>query len=109
MSDNSTGTSVAEYRHELHTYAVGYGLALGLTFVPFGLVYWSAVPAHALYLIIGGLAIVQAIVHFRCFLHIDPPRQNMNDLQLILFSSLLLFFMAGGTIWVLANLATRMR
>ncbi len=108
MNDNSTGTTAAEYKHELRTYALGYGLALALTLVPFGLVYWSAMPIHGLYLVIGGLAIVQALVHFRCFLHIDPPRQNMNDLQLILFSSLLLFFMAGGTIWILANLATRM-
>ncbi|MGH7091373.1 MAG: hypothetical protein ACREFQ_20975, partial [Stellaceae bacterium] len=29
-----------EYRHELHTYIWGYGLALVLTLVPFGLVYW---------------------------------------------------------------------
>jgi cytochrome o ubiquinol oxidase operon protein cyoD len=108
VSDNSTGTTVAEYKHELHTYAVGYVLALLLTLVPFGLVYWSAMSTRGLYLTIGGFAIVQAIVHFRCFLRINPPRQNMNDLQLILFSSLLLFFMAGGTIWVLTNLATRM-
>jgi cytochrome o ubiquinol oxidase subunit IV len=62
-----------------------------------------------LYLAIGGFAIVQAIVHFRCFLHINPPRQNMDDLHLLLFSSLLLFFMVGGTIWILSNLATRMQ
>ncbi len=51
------------------------------------------------------------MVHFRCLLHIDPPRHNTDDLHLILFSSLLLFFMVGGTIWilVLANLAMRMR
>lgn len=97
-----------EYRHELHTYIWGYGLALVLTLVPFGLVYWSAMARPALYLAIGAFAIVQAIVHFRCFLHIDPPRQNADDLHLILFSSLLLFFMVGGTIWILANLATRM-
>jgi cytochrome o ubiquinol oxidase operon protein cyoD len=61
-----------------------------------------------LYLAIGGFALVQVVVHFRCFLHIDPPRQNVDDLHLILFSSLLLFFMVGGTIWILANLAMRM-
>lgn len=97
-----------EYRHELHTYIWGYIGALVLTLVPFGLVYWSGMAASALYLAIGAFAIVQAIVHFRCFLHIDPPRQNMDDLHLILFSSVLLFFMVGGTIWILANLATRM-
>lgn len=98
----------AQYRHELHTYVWGYVLALVLTLVPFGLVYWSAMARPALYLAIGAFAIAQAIVHFRCFLHIDPPRQNTDDLHLILFSSLLLFFMVGGTVWILANLATRM-
>lgn len=97
-----------EYGRELRTYICGYILALVLTLVPFGLVYWSAMSAFGLYLAIGAFAIVQAIVHFRCFLHIDPPRQNVDDLHLILFSSLLLFFMVGGTIWILANLATRM-
>lgn len=97
-----------EYRRELRTYVWGYGLALVLTLVPFGLVYWSAMAPAALYLAIGPCAIAQAVIHFRCFLHIDPPRQNVDDLHLILFSSLLLFFMVGGTIWILANLATRM-
>lgn len=97
-----------EYRHELHGYIWGYVVALVLTLVPFGLVLWSGMAASALYLAIGAFAIVQAIVHFRCFLHIDPPRQNMDDLHLILFSTLLLLFMVGGTIWILANLAMRM-
>ncbi|MGH8260034.1 MAG: cytochrome o ubiquinol oxidase subunit IV [Steroidobacteraceae bacterium] len=101
-------TSRAEFRHDLWTYIVGYVLALALTLVPFGMVYWSAAAVSTLYFVIGGCAIVQGIVHFRCFLHINPPRQNMDDLQLILFSGLLLFFMIGGTIWILANLAGRM-
>ena len=97
-----------EYRREFHTYLWGYVLALLLTLVPFGLVYWRAMMPSALYLAIGAFAIVQAVVHFRCFLHIDPPRQNTDDLYLILFSTLLLLFMTGGTIWILANLAGRM-
>lgn len=100
--------SEQEHKRDLHTYIVGYGLALVLTLVPFALVYWSAMATMGLYLAIGTFAIVQAIVHFRCFLHINPPKQNVDDLHLILFSGLLLFFMIGGTVWVLANLATRM-
>ena len=98
-----------QYKRELHTYIAGYVLALLFTLTPFALVYWSLLATSGLYLAVGGFALVQAVVHFRCFLHIDPPRQNMDDLQLILFSSLLLFFMVGGTIWILANLAGRMQ
>lgn len=97
----------AEHARELRQYLWGYGLAIALTLVPFGLVNWSVLSRYGLYLAIGGFALAQAIVHFRCFLHINPPKQNTDDLQLILFSGLLLFFMIAGTIWILASLGTR--
>ena len=97
----------AEYRRELRQYLWGYGLALPLTLLPFALVNWPVLAQHGLYLAIGVCALVQVIVHFRFFLHIDPPRQNVDDLHLILFSSLLLFFMIAGTIWILSSLAVR--
>lgn len=96
-----------EYARELRGYCVGYGLAILLTLLPFGLVRWSVLPQHGLYLAIGVCALVQIIVHFRFFLHIDPPRQNVDDLHLILFTGLLLFFMIAGTIWILTSLAER--
>ena len=53
------------------------------------------------------LSLVQMIVHFRFFLHIGF-HQKREDLQLILFSTLLLFLMVAGTIWIMASLAGRM-
>ena len=100
-------SSRGEYARELRQYLWGYGLAILLTLLPFGLVDWSVLSAHGLYPAIGVCALVQVIVHFRFFLHIDPPRQNVDDLHLLLFSGLLLFFMIAGTIWILASLAER--
>lgn len=97
----------AEYGRELRGYLLGYGLAILLTLAPFGLVDWRALSQYGLYLAIGACALAQVIVHFRFFLHIDPPRQNVHDLHLILFSGLLLFFMIGGTIWILSSIAVR--
>jgi cytochrome o ubiquinol oxidase subunit IV len=97
----------SEYARELRGYFLGYGLAILLTLLPFGLVRWSVLPEHGLYVAIGACALVQIIVHFRFFLHIDPPRQNVDDLHLILFTGLLLFFMIAGTIWILTSLAVR--
>ena len=57
---------------------------------------------------IGAFALVQLVVHLRFFLHIDLSHQKREDLQLILFSVLLLAIMALGTIWIMGNLATRM-
>jgi cytochrome o ubiquinol oxidase operon protein cyoD len=47
------------------------------------------------------------IVHFRFFLHISF-REKREDLQLILFSTLVLIIMVGGTVWIMGSLALRM-
>lgn len=94
-------------RKAFHAYVWGIAFALLLTLVPFALVYWAALPRFAMLVVIGVLALAQMVVHFRFFLHIGF-RQKREDLQLILFSALLLFVMIAGTIWIMASLATRM-
>jgi cytochrome o ubiquinol oxidase subunit IV len=97
-----------EYREERNSYVMGYALALALTFISFALVYWRAFDRFGLLVALGVLAFAQAIVHFHYFLHINPPKQNVHDLLLILFTTMILALMAGGTIWILYNLAIRM-
>ncbi|OTP65282.1 Cytochrome O ubiquinol oxidase subunit IV [Caballeronia sordidicola] len=46
-------------------------------------------------------------MHFRFFLHISFSHQR-EDLQLILFSALLLGIMVAGTVWIMTSLAQRM-
>ncbi len=92
---------------EFHSYVWGVGLALLLTLVPFGLVKWEAMPRFPLLIVIGAFALIQLVVHFRFFLHIGFRRKR-EDLALILFSTLMLFIMVAGTIWIMASLATRM-
>ncbi|MHB1245380.1 MAG: cytochrome o ubiquinol oxidase subunit IV [Sulfuriferula sp.] len=96
-----------EERREFRSYVWGIGLALLLTLVPFALVYWAVIPRFSLLIVIGVLALIQMVVHFRFFLHIGL-RQKREDFQLILFSVLLLAIMVGGTVWIMASLATRM-
>jgi len=99
----------SEYRRELNSYLLGLLLALVLTGIPFSLVYEPVLPRFWTLIAIGALALIQVMVHFRFFLHIDPPRQKLDDLHLMLFSALILLMMAGGTIWILSNLAVRMQ
>ena len=97
-----------EYARELQSYIVGFGLALVLSIVPFALIAWGGLTRTAALWWIAVFALVQIIVHFRFFLHIDLSGQKREDLQLILFSALLFAIMAGGTIWIMYNLQMRM-
>ena len=90
------------------TYVVGYGLALALTLVAFALVYWRWAPPATALGIVFGLALVQILVHSRCFLHVTLHGPARDDLQLILFSTMIVLLMVGGTLVVLFNLRMRM-
>jgi len=96
-----------EERREFRSYVWGAGIALLLTLVPFALVHWAGLPRMPTLIVIGIFALVQILIHFRCFLHISFAHKR-EDLQLILFSALLLTIMVGGTIWIMASLALRM-
>ena len=96
-----------EERREFRSYVWGLGLALLLTLVPFALVHWAGMPRIFLLIVIGAFAVVQMIVQFRCFLHISFTEKR-EDLQLILFATLLLTIMVAGTVWIMASLALRM-
>ena len=95
-------------RRDLITYGVGYGLAAALTCTAFALVHWRWASGTTALGVVFALALVQAIVHVRCFLHIDLTRSARDDLQLILFSTLIIGLMVGGTLIVLFNLRMRM-
>lgn len=94
-------------RREFRSYVWGIAVALLLTLVPFALVHWAEVPRFPLLNVIGAFALVQMIVHFRFFLHIRLSGRR-EDLQLILFSTVLLIIMVGGTVWIMGGLALRM-
>lgn len=101
-------TSPRIERAETMTYAVGYALALGLTVAAFGLVWLRLLSGRTALYVVLGLGLVQMLVHFRCFLHIDLKRNSRADLLLLLFSTLIVALMVGGTLVVLFNLYHRM-
>lgn len=100
--------SEPSYQREVRGYLTGFGLALVLTLVPFALVLRGDLSPLATLIVLGGCGLAQFVVQLRFFLHIDLRRQKREDLQLILFSVLLLVIMAGGTIWIIGNLGMRM-
>lgn len=89
-------------------YVVGFVLSALLVAVAFAVVLLTGWSFAAKLVVIAVAALLQIGVQFYFFLHIDLTRQRREDLQLILFTFLLLVIMCGGTVWILGNLATRM-
>ena len=95
-------------RQERRRYGIGAGLSAVLTAVAFWAVLGGAVSPATGLTVLGLAAILQIGVQLRCFLHLDWTSQKREDLQLILFSLMLLGIMVGGTIWIMGSLASRM-
>jgi cytochrome o ubiquinol oxidase operon protein cyoD len=101
-------TSPRIERSETLTYVVGYGLALLLTALAFGLVWLHLMAGRTAFYVVLGLGLTQMLVHFRCFLHVDLRRNARADLMLLLFSASIVALMVGGTLVILFNLQHRM-
>lgn len=97
-----------EYQRDLRSYLTGFVLSLVLTGAAFWLVLGTGFSAGKTMLILGVLGIVQLFVQLRFFLHIDRSKQKREDLDLILFSSLVLLIIVVGTVWIMGNLSIRM-
>jgi cytochrome o ubiquinol oxidase subunit IV len=95
-------------RPELITYVAGCGVALVLTCAAFGVVQYRILSPQWMLGVVFGLALLQMTVHFRCFLHVSLKRSVREDLQLLLFSTLIILLMVAGTLVVLFNLRERM-
>ncbi|GGC47236.1 cytochrome o ubiquinol oxidase subunit IV [Chelatococcus reniformis] len=104
-------TPPSEYEDEGRerlSYVVGLVLALLLTTGAFAVVWLDLLSGGAALAALGLLALVQAVVHLRYFLHIDLARSHRDDLLLILFTVLILLIMVSGTIWILYDQHIRM-
>jgi len=94
--------------HERRSYVIGLALALVLTTGAFLVVWLDWFSGTAALAALGLLALIQAVVHLRYFLHIDLQRSHRDDLMLILFTVLILLIMVSGTIWILYDQHVRM-
>lgn len=93
---------------DLATYGIGYILAVLLTGLSFGIIYFRLLAPHTALVVILVLALIQVLVHLRCFLHVGLTRSSREDLQLILFSAIIIIAMVAGTFVVIDNLNHRM-
>lgn len=95
-------------KQEFASYCVGGIVSLLLTATAFAIVALGVVHGAASLFVIGGLAALQVVVQLKFLMHIDLKKSHRDDLQLILFTALILALMVGGTIWILFNQHARM-
>ena len=89
-------------------YLVGLVLALALTAVPFGLVAARRMPPAPTLAVIAAAAIVQIVVHLRCFLRLDLKPSSHDKLLVLCFAAILIVIMIGGSLWIMFDLYDRM-
>jgi cytochrome o ubiquinol oxidase operon protein cyoD len=94
--------------HGLKSYLLGFALALVLTALPFALVAADPLPRSVTLIIIGCAAVLQILVHLRCFLHLDLMSTPHENLFAILFTVVLIVIMVGGSFWIMLDLQHRM-
>ncbi|MGD8629915.1 MAG: cytochrome o ubiquinol oxidase subunit IV [Gammaproteobacteria bacterium] len=93
----------------LGSYLTGFALALVLTVIPFGLVVTGdALPRWLIVSVIFLAAIAQVLVHLYYFLHLKESAGERWNLPVILFTTLILVILAGGTVWIMVNLHRHM-
>jgi cytochrome o ubiquinol oxidase operon protein cyoD len=93
----------------LRSYLTGFALAVVLTVMPFGLVATgSALPRSLIVPVIFLAAIAQVLVHLYYFLHLNGAAGERWNLLVILFTTLILVILAGGTVWIMVNLHRHM-
>jgi len=93
---------------DVRSYLTGLMLALILTVVPFALVYFKLLPSGMTLVLIVVMAIIQILIHLRCFLHLDLTSTPRENLLALCFAAILIFLMVGGSLWIMFDLHHRM-
>jgi cytochrome o ubiquinol oxidase operon protein cyoD len=93
---------------EVRGHLLGLGAALALTCAAFAAVRWPFAGAPATLGMVFVLGLLQIIVHFACFLHVNLRRSSRDRLYVTLFSALITLLMVSGSLVILTNLHHRM-
>ena len=110
MTKPNTGRLEAQdsAKDELRTYLVGFIVSVLLTVGAFAAAL-SDLPTVWKAVAVSVAALLQIVTHLRNFLHLSfSGGQSREDLLLVLFSVSLLAIMAGGTWYIMSDLAGRM-
>jgi len=107
MSDNSLTEIQKEWHGTLKAYLIGFTAAVLLTAAAFLLVMLQLLSGYALIFTISVLAIIQAVVHLRFFLHVGEEPKPRWEMGVFFFMVMVLLIILVGTLWIMYDLNSR--
>ncbi|MBD4895563.1 cytochrome o ubiquinol oxidase subunit IV [Xanthomonas citri pv. citri] len=103
-----TDTAADEHAGGLKSYLIGFVMAVILTVIPFAMVMSGAFSKGVTIVVISVMAAVQMLVHMVYFLHMDRTPEQRSNVQVGLFSLLIIGIVIVGSLWVLHNMNVNM-
>jgi cytochrome o ubiquinol oxidase subunit IV len=88
--------------------AAGLAASLVLTAAAFALVQTHLFSRQITLQLIGALAVLQILIHFRYFLHLRFRREERERVIALAFAILVALIMTVGTLWIMSDLKHRM-
>ena len=104
LLDNHSGWA----QKNIRSYVLGFSLCLSLTLFSFWLVAYKPVSLSLIYILLSASAIFQLFVQAMCFLGLKGDKDGQWNLLPFLFTLLIIFFLAGGSLWIMYNLNSLM-
>ncbi|WMC19644.1 MAG: cytochrome o ubiquinol oxidase subunit IV [Enterobacteriaceae bacterium PC38] len=94
--------------YSVKNYYFGFILSLLLTIIPFILIKYNFLNNFIKKIIIIIMSILQIIIHFKFFLHINNSNQEKFNLITLIFTIIIILILIVGSIWIMLNLNKNM-
>lgn len=109
MHDNLSLKEIQkEWHGTLKSYVIGFIASILLTIASFSLVITKLLKGQSLVYTLIGLAIVQAIIQLRFFLHVGQEAKPRWETLVFYFMVMVLLIVAIGSLWIIWDLNNRM-
>ncbi len=96
------------YRRQYARYGIGLLASLAVTIAAYVLATGQVFDTTLLYIVLGGLAIVQMIVQLVFFLHLGEEMRPRLRLLSFTFMTLILVIIVAGSVWIMHHLNENM-
>lgn len=107
-TEHTTDNNLGWAKKSVRAYVLGFILCLMLTLLSFGFVQFTPVSKELLYVLLTVFAVAQLLVQSVCFLGLNNNKDGQWNLLPFIFTGLIIFFLVGGSLWIMYNLNSLM-